>query len=619
MAEIQENRIESSYTQDIKKELNDIPSARVHDVKFSDTLSAINAIKDVSAELYFNTLISWKLNFDWLKKDEKNNIQYYTTLYIQDKQNKENVLDNYLKHENKIPDWIKKIIENTYSHEEIWEYELKWYFNTQDIISWWKEINGENWDGSNIYPNNPNIYKICTWSFFSEEQLITKFNELNEERTRNNENYVLNIDVYKIIEENLNVTKAKWILYINGEAVTDNSILFNEDYINLITNSEALHVANKDELKNILHRLYTPEDDAYIYKNIYDRAKESNENYIFHDTWLNFMTELELKDEETILSNFIKNTKPNQSIEEARANNPDLPKIMAELVIKEDDTPDTKYEKSKLIYLLNNGLFRWFLMAIDCLKPGGVDSEKSSPYLKADKAYNWLQKHLNRYQKEKNETFYQLISDIGNLKINFNSDIIKHSTLKPALRIWPHLRNPWTKWDIEQIVGLAKSFFIQRIKDGQTTNTNIETYKNQLAYILATMQFECRYNYAAVYKNIYYWYWQINGWYTWLREIFAQGSWLDIWLRGNKGNPIVWPDIKVTKDLFTDKNFAGYAFVYGLTYWHLSNQWNLDDYINDNNIKNPDYKGARRVEAGVYSPGYDAVAKEWRKIIDDSI
>jgi len=633
MAEAQDNYIESKDISYSPKELDEINTP---DINFSDTIDALNAIntalefKHRAIELQFNNIISWQIDFDSIKKNDKKDIQENITQYIKNTSNKDNVLNKYLQYENNAPDWMKKIIENTYTQEEIWEYELEWYFSTHEIIALWKEINGESWDGSNIDPKDPNLYRICTWSFFSEEQFISKFNELNEERIRNNTNYIWNIDVYQIVKENLDVRKAKWILYLKDSAVTDNSIIFNENYVNLIMNIEALNVVNKDEVKNILQTLYTPEDDENIYQNIYKETEESNENYIFHDTWLNFMTELELKDEETILSNFIKNTKPNESIENARANNPDLPKIMAELVIKETDNPDIKHEKSRLIYLLNNGLFRWFLMAINCLKPGGVDSEKSSPYLKGGEAYDGLQKHLNRYQTEKDENFFELINDINNLNINFNSDIIKHSKLPANLRIWPHLNNPWTKWDIQQVIGLAKSFFIQRIKDWQNTyinknweikrNTNIETYKNQLAYILATMQFECGYNYAAISSSKKYrWYWQIYKGYTWLREIFAQGSWLDIWLKDNEWKAIIWSDIKVTEDLLTEKNFSGFAFVYWLTYWHLSNQWNLDKYINDSNVKNPDYDGARSIEAGKPSDNYKTLANEWKKIIDDSI
>jgi len=623
MAEIQNNYIESKERSYSPKKLNKINASNINfssTINVLDTINTVIEFKQKTTEGYFNNIISWQTNFDAIKKNDRKEIQESIIQYIKDSENKNNILDKYLQYKNSTPDWIGKIIEETYTQEEIWEYELEWYFSTHDIISLWKEINGENWNGSNINQNNPNIQNIYKWKIFTLKQFIIKFNEINEKRINNNLNYIKSIDIHQIIGKNLNITKDKWILYINWKAISDNSIIKNEDFMDTIMdNNNILNLANKAELKDILQTLYTRQDDKNLYKEIYENTKESNENYIFHDSGLNFLTEPELADEETILNNFIKNTKPNESIENARANNPDLPKIMAELVIKETDNPDIKHEKSRLIYLLNNGLFRWFLMAINCLKPGGVDSEKSSPYLKGGEAYNGLQKHLNRYQTEKDENFFELINDINNLNINFNSDIIKHSNLPANLRIWPHLNNPWTKWDIQQVVGLAKSFFIQRLKDWETSNINIETYKNQLAYILATMQFECRYKYSATYKNIYYWYWQINWWYTWLWTMFAQGSWLDIWLKDKNWNPIVWADIKITKNTLTEKNFAGYAFVYWLTYGHLSNQWNLDKYINDDNIKNPDYKGARKIEAGAYSPNYDIVANERKKIINDSI
>ena len=584
---------------------------------------------------FFNELKNWNFttipNFDYKNSKDMDVMK----LYIMDPQNKNNVLDAYLFLEKNIQLWspndneisnLLTNIQDVYPCELIWEYELQKLFPRKDsIIALWNEIFDWKWNWEDI--STDNLIWMQITSVASETQFIKEFNKRNQERKQIN---ILELQKINEIDiQWLNFSKNARILYLDWNEINNDNLLDNEAICSKIkeqlhNNTEYMEANNNEFLNDILK--INVENKNNIYKNIYDQIEEQNENYKFHDTWLNFMTELELKDEETILSNFIKITKPNQSIEEARAKNPDLTKIMAELVIKEDDTPDTKYEKSKLIYLLNNGLFRWFLMAIDCLKPDGVDGVKSSPYLKPFtfkwdeyNPYESLVNHLNRYQTEKDEKFYELINDINNLDINFDSDIIKHSSLRQDWKIWPHLKNPWTKWDIEQIVGLAKSFFIQRIKDGQTKNTNIETYKNQLAYILATMQFECGYNHKAVNKNIYYWYGQIDGWYTWLWEIFAQWSWLDIWLRDNKGNPIVWPDIKVTKASLTEKNFAGYAFVYGLTYWHLSNQWNLDDYINDSNIKNPNYKGARRVEAGAYSDCYGAVANEWRKIIDDSI
>lgn len=618
MVERQDSYVEESDIQSSQEDLSKLSDKEASTgIKFPDSEAILGMALEVSnmiPEMIFNNIISWELDFDSLTKDEKINVQETTTKYIQNPSNKSSVLDKYIQYWKNFSVWVWNTIESTYSFDQIREYEVQSYFEENDIMAIWKEINGNNWDGSNIDQNNPKISEICAWSFFTLEQFITQFNKLNEDRISNNTDYLKTIDPHTLISEKLNIKKEKWILYINGKIISNNSIIWNEDFINAIMDNQILNVANENEVKNMLQNMYTKEYDENLYKEIYDKTEESNENFKFHGTWLNFMTESELKDEATILENLKKNIWSKDNIDLLKSKNQDLPKIMAELVIKEDDTPDLKYEKSKLIYLLNNGLFRWFLLAIDSLDQSGVNCCSSSPYLKNDVAYNWLLKHLNRYQKEKNEEFYQLIDDINNININFSSELIKNTSIED------HLRNPNKKNNIEQVVDLAKWFFIQRIKDWQTTNTNIETYKNQLAYILATMELESGYNYAAKSPSWKYrWYGQIDHGYTQLRTIFAQWSWLDIWIKDKSGNAVVWSDIKITDASFTEKNFSAFAFIYGLTYWHLSNQGNLDRYINDNNVNNPDYAGARKVEAWVNSPKYTKLTKLWREIINDSV
>lgn len=623
--------VDNGTEKDLQKsdELDDLnklsDKEAVYDINFSKTNNVLLELDEIPNPInpkeVFDKLISWQIKFDELSKKERKKvwgkkIRKSVSEYIKDSLNEKHVLTQYLQHIDSIPDIpklnIREIIEKTYTKEQIWEHELQLYFAANDIISIWKNINGNDWDGSNISQNNQKISEI--WKYFTPGQFIHMFNEKNGERITNNINILKEINLQNLATNGLKVEKNRWVLYINGKEIWNKSILWNEDFLNVIMRNEGLsNVVSINELNNMLHSIYTDKEDKALYEKIYNTVEESNENYKFHDTWLNFLTEPVLLKEDEILKNFIKNSKPGESIEKARSNNPELSNIMSELEIKDGDTPDTKYEKSRLIYLLNNGLFRWFLLAIDCLRPGGVECEKSSPYLN-DVAYKWLQAHLKRYQTEKDEQHFQLINDINNININFNSNFISNE-------IGAHLRQSQKRKNVENVVSLAKSFFIQRIKDWQTENKNIKTYKNQLAYILTTMQLESGYMYNAITPSwTYRWYWQINKKYTGLRTIFAQGSWLDIWLR-DKGTwkPILWADIKVTEQTFLDENFSAYAFIYGLTYWHFSNQWNLDRYINDGNVNNPDFVNARKVEAWVNSPAYTRIADQWRKIIDDSI
>ena len=341
-----------------------------------------------------------------------------------------------------------------------------------------------------------------------------------------------------------------------------------------------------------------------------------DENDVFHDSWLDFYTEDKLENPDTILKNFKKNNWSKEGIDKLKNDNDDLQKIMEILPINEDDKPDTKNAKMRLIYLLNHGLFKWFQLAINSLSQSGVNCCAWSPYLsKKNNTYNKLSDYLNRYKKEKDEKFYQLIDNVKNIDINFDSSLFKGS------ETGKFLRNSGVKDNIMSVVNLAKWYFIQKIKDGQTPNRNIETFKNQLAYMLSTLEHECSYKYNAKYDakaGQYLGYGQINSKYTDLRTLFAQWSGLNLWIKDKSGNEIKWEDIRITKDSFTEKNFSTFGFVYWMIYWHLSNGGDLDKYINDKNVNNPDFKGARKIEAGAYSPKYGKTANFWKRIMDDS-
>lgn len=597
MAEVQENHIESSYTQNIKKELNEMHSAEAHDVNFSNTLSTINAIKNFSSALYFNTLISWKLNFDWLKKDKKKDVQDSTIQYIQDKENKENVLDSYLKYGNNVPDWIKKIIENTYSHEEIWEYELEWYFNTQNIITFGKEINGENWDGSNIDPKDPNLYRICTWSFFSEEQFISKFNELNEKRKSWNQIMMENVNFDKFDIWNLDIHKIKNQFYIWDEIITDRLLLSNQLILDYIRNSSDFNYANDNEFKNDLQ--YIPKGQINIFESKLKNSglKDENENYNLHESGLNFYKEYKLANKKDILNAFEKG-----DYEKLEKKHYKLGEIMNLLEIQEDDIPDLKEQKARLIYLLNHGLFRSFQLEI-----WAIDSNLS---MFKDTATLWektltaLQEKIKWYKSEKSPEFFQLLEDINNIEIDIDW-ALKDPYIKEELNSDERI------WNVKYVINMFKSIFIHRLKNGDCNYEkfkNIDTFKHQIAYILATLHHECRYQHDAHTKgSSFYWFGQINGKYTTFWTKFIQQSWIQFENRNSKDINFIWQ-----AKGFLDREISRFTFVYGLSYGLFSSGWNLERYITD---EKKDYKGARDIEAWNFASIYVDAAEIWEKYI----
>lgn len=615
MAEAQENYIESSYMQDIQKELNDIPSAKVHDVYFSNALSMINTIKNFSSEMYFNTLISWKINFDWLKKNEKRNIQSYTIQYIQDKQNKANVLDNYLKYDSNIPDWIKETIEKTYHHEEIWEYELEWYFKAHDIITFGKEINGENWDGSNIEQDNPNMYKICTWSFFSEEQFITKFNKLNENRILENQNIMgkVNFDNFDISWniENLGIRKRKNNFYIWDQPLSSDLLLSKQCILDYIRNSSNFNYVTEDEFQNDLKnnkiinhfKQEIPKFESKL-KNFW--LKDEDENYNFHESGLQFYKEYKLASKKDILNafekwNYGKLGKINHHILE-NIKHYKLWEIMNLLEIQEDDIPDLREQKARLIYLLNHGLFRSFQLEI-----WAIDSNLS---MFNDTATLWektltaLQEKIKWYKSEKSPEFFQLLEDINNIKIDIDW-ALKDPYIKEELNSYERI------WNVTYVINMFKSIFIHRLKNGDCDYKNfknIDTFKHQIAYILATLHHESRYQHDAHRKeSSFYWFGQINGEYTSFWTNFIQQSWIQFENRNSKDINFIWQP-----EGFLDREISKFTFVYGLSYWLFSSGWNLDKYIND---EKKDYEGARKIEAGDFAQKYVDAAKIWENYI----
>ena len=616
MVERQDSYVEESDIQSSQEDLSKLSDKEASTgIKFPDSEAILGMALEVSnmiPEMLFNNIISWELDFDSLTKDEKISVQETTTKYIQNPSNRSTVLDKYIQYWKNFSVWVWNTIESTYSFDQIREYEVQSYFEENDIMAIWKEINGNNWDGSNIDQNNPKISEICAWSFFTLEQFITQFNKLNEDRISNNINYLKTIDPHTLISEKLNIKKEKWILYINGKEISNNSIIWNEDFISEIMNNQALNVVNENEVKNMLRNMYTKEYDENLYKEIYDKTEESNENYVFHDTELDFFAEDTLENQDTILDNFKKSIWSKDSNDMLLEKNDDLQKIMEILPINEDDKPDTKNEKKRLIYLLNHGLFRWFQLAINSLDQSGVNCCNSSPYLcQNNDTYNKLLNHLNRYQTEKKEDFYQLIDNISNLNVDFSSSLFEGTSTKAHLRISQRREN------IMNVVNLAKSYFIQKIKDNQTPNRNIETFKNQLAYMLSTMERESGYQYSA-HTNKYGGYGQIKYGYTGLRTLFSQWSGIDFWIKDSHGNEVKWQDIKFTKSSFTEEKFSTFAFVYWMIYGHLSNRWSLDTYINDWNVDNPDFWNARNIEAWANNQHYPNTAKLWKKVIDES-
>lgn len=617
MVEINESYItrEESLKWDTSKEIIDNDVAKI---SFQNTLNQLEIESpNQDTKTLFDSIISWTYRFDNQWKNEKREIQNKIKNYVKDLSNKNHVLDAYINKASNFPQRIEEIIISTYSLDEIWEYELQAYFNeNSDIITVWKNIIWLNWDGNNI-DDNTDISTSCPWRFFTEVQFITSFNEKNQKRIDWNTEIIKNIDLYTFTKQNLEIKKERWILYINNISIKGWSALWNI-LINTIKEKTPIYIVNISELQKLLQNIYKDNDRNTLYEKLYDTSKESNENYCFHDTWLNFFTEDKLEDTNTILENFKRNTWNSNDIEFLKEKNDDLERIMGILPINEDDKPDTQYEKKKLIYLLNHWLFRWFQLAINSLSQSGVNCVQSSPYLSKNNkkngvqlsSYDALVKHLERYQAEKDENFYKAIDDINKIDIDFSNNSFNKKTR-------PHLNNPQKRKNIMNVVNLAKSYFIQKIKDGQTPNRNIETYKNQLAYMLSTLEWEAWYNYNA--KNgIYRWYGQINKWYTKLRTIFAQWSGLNFWVKDKYGEETNWKNIQITETSFQEEQFSTFAFVYWMVYGHLSNSGCLDDYINDQNVNNPDFQRARRIEAWSNDPKYTETAKMWKKVIDES-
>lgn len=368
-----------------------------------------------------------------------------------------------------------------------------------------------------------------------------------------------------------------------------------------------------DNNENYTNEIVENISDENVQKVTFNETMNNiDENDVFHDSWLDFYTEDTLEEPDTILKIFKKNSWNGESLDKLKNENNDLQKIMEILPIKEDDNPDTKNAKKRLIYLLNHWLFRWFQLSINSLNKSGVNCCSSSPYLcQKNNTYDKLSDYLNRYQTEKSKDFYKLIDNVKKIDIDFSSSLFEKTETKK------YFRNPGVKDNIKNVVNLAKWYFIQKIKDGQTPNKNIETFKNQLAYMLSTLEHECSYKYDAK-AGQYLGYGQINSKYTDLRTLFAQWSGLNFWIKDSSGNEIKWEDIRITKNSFTEEKFSTFGFVYWMVYGHLSNGGCLDDYINDKNVNNPDFGGARRIEAGANSPKYAKTAKLWKKVLDDS-
>ena len=276
MAEVQDNYIETKNILYSPKELDEINAS---DINFSDTIDAINTVnavlefKQKATELQFNNIVSWQIDFDSIKKNDKKDIQESIIQYIKNPSNKNNVLDKYLQYGNNIPDWINKIVEDTYTQEEIWKYELEWYFNTHEIIALWKEIYWENWNGSNISWTSPEVSNMCPWIFFSEWQFTTEFNRRNTERINNNINNIKALNITPLAD---GISKAWWKLYIDNEEFTvqsfENPNFLDKIYQKLWSNN----FVNINELKNLL----SPEIKNKWMKSLLENTKdkENTEN-----------------------------------------------------------------------------------------------------------------------------------------------------------------------------------------------------------------------------------------------------------------------------------------------------------------------------------------------------
>ena len=596
MVETNENYIVSKEVPSEEESVENIPDSDVMKILFPDVdiLLDISNIPIQTSQLLFDGIMTWSFDFDNQKKDEKIKITETITQYIKNPTTKEYVLNQYIKNLSNTPKWLEPIITSTYSREDIWEQELLLYFNENtDIVTMWKDIIWPDWDWNNI-DNNIDISATCPCVFLTEEQFVKEFNKFNHHRKEWNINMMRNIDFSNIDLWDLGVYKRKGKFYIWDKLITDESLLSNQKILDYINNSHKFSYVTDNELKNDLQ--FIPNWQINLLReNIKNlELKDEDENYNLHESGLNFYKEYKLADKKDILNAF-----ENWDYEMLEKKHNKLQEIMNLLEIQEDDIPDLKEEKARLIYLLNHGLFRSFQLEVWAI-PSNLSMFDNKAVL-WESTLNALYKHLNRYNTEKSPEFFQLLEDIKNINVDIDW-ALQNS------KISEELNNDQKISNVSYVVDMFKYIFIQRVKNGTCDIKNIESFKHQIAYILATLHHECRYQHDAHRKwSSFRWFGQINGKYTTFWTNFIQQSWIEFENKNSKDINFKWQ-----AEGFLDREISRFTFVYGLSYGLFSSGWNLDRYIND---EKTDYLGARRIEAGDFAPRYVDMAKIWENYI----
>lgn len=191
---------------------------------------------------------------------------------------------------------------------------------------------------------------------------------------------------------------------------------------------------------------------------------------------------------------------------------------------------------------------------------------------------------------------------------------INSITISPTwLTDWSEIANN----NFNLICNTAKSFFVKMIESGYSKIKNIDTFKNQLAYILGTPKWECKF------KNVsQQWSSKYRGrWFVQLTYDFNYRNFTNITRNSgftfhkNDWSTITNDELNLLKypDMITQSNeLAAFILVYGTINWSFT--WKkLDDYIND---EKSDFLHARKVIWWKFAESYVKNAEDCLKNIN---
>ncbi len=156
------------------------------------------------------------------------------------------------------------------------------------------------------------------------------------------------------------------------------------------------------------------------------------------------------------------------------------------------------------------------------------------------------------------------------------------------------------------ICNTAKSYFIQMIESWKSKNKDINTFKNQLAYILWTVKWECGFqNKPQKGTEEQYrgrWFVQLT-WAQNYKKFWTISQESGLKFHKNNWEIISNDELNLIKhpDTITESNeLAAFILVYGTINWSFTLK-KLDDYIND---EKTDFLAARKVIGWKYATNY---------------